>query len=139
LGASTTSATRLGTSNGHGTGKLGQPAVNVLGHLLALTALVRLADALPLEDTSASIAVGIHGTLEAVAAPAKDIVTVGTISGIVAIRPHEGLRAVLRPDGRVVELARVPDDLVEQLRDLDGVRGRAGSAALESAGRRIGD
>jgi hypothetical protein len=58
---------------------------------------------------------------------------------LVAKTPDEGLRAVRRPIGGVVELGRVPDDLVEELRDLNGVRRRAGAVALERPARRVRD
>lgn len=51
----------------------------------------------------------------------------------------EGLRAVLRPQVWVVKLAGVPNDLVHELREADGVGGGAGAAGLEGAGSRVGD
>lgn len=47
------------------------------------------------------------------------------IAGLIAERPDEGLRAVGRPVGPVVERARVPVRLVEDLGHGDGVGGRA--------------
>lgn len=49
------------------------------------------------------------------------------------------LAAVLGPEVRVVELARVPHDLVHKLRQPHGVARRARACRLEASGFRVGD
>lgn len=49
----------------------------------------------------------------------------------VTVAPNERLRAVRRPIRWVVERRRVPHDLIEELRDLDGVRRGARRTVLE--------
>lgn len=71
--------------------------------------------------------------------PAENIIAVVAVSGRVAVTPDEGLRAVLGPVGRVVEGPRVPDNLVEELRDLDWVRRRARPSVLERTARGVRD
>lgn len=51
----------------------------------------------------------------------------------VSKRPHERLAAVRGPIGLVVELARIPDDLEQDLRHALGVAGRTRPAALKGA------
>jgi hypothetical protein len=70
----------------------------------------------------------IHGLLQAIPLPAKHIVTMLSVARVVARGEVEGLRAVGGPVGLVVELPRVPHDLEHDLRNPDGMRGRAGAA-----------
>jgi hypothetical protein len=64
---------------------------------------------------------------------------VGAISGEVTIRPDKRLAAVLRPEAAVIKLASIPDNLIEELGNPNGVRRWARSTALEGAARRVGD
>jgi hypothetical protein len=84
-------------------------------------------------------ALSVHSLLQSIALPAKKIITMDAITGVVPLRPVEWLRAVRSPVGLVVELARVEHDLVHDLRDLDGVGGRARASALKGAAGRVGD
>src|SRR4051812_15163763 len=59
------------------------------------------------------------------------------VSGCVSHAPGE--RAPVGPEVLAVKLARVEDDLVHDLRDLDWVGGRTGAAALERARGRVRD
>ena len=52
---------------------------------------------------------------------------------------HKGLRAIRRPVMRVVKIACVPRDLVQDLRNLHRVRGWARAACLKAAGRGVRD
>lgn len=64
------------------------------------------------------------------------------IPSVIPVAEIERLRPIRRPLGLVVERRRVPDDLVHELRDAHGVRGRAVAAQREEvgrAGRRVGD
>ena len=60
-----------------------------------------------------------------------------TSAGGVTHGPDEGLGAILGPVVGVVELSGVEHDLVHDLRDLDGVGGRAGATGLEGTRRGI--
>lgn len=77
----------------------------------------------------------VHGLLQGVALPAKDVVGVLPEPRVVARAEVEGLRAVRRPVVGVVERRRVPDHLVHELRDAHRVRRRAVPAQAEE-GRR---
>lgn len=90
----------------------------------------RLVDSLGLEagTTSSHAAGGIHGLLERIALPPEDVVAVLAETGVVARGEDEGLGSVGRPLGLVVELGRVPDHLVHELRNPDRVRGRTAPA-----------
>lgn len=87
---------------------------------------------------SAEAAGRIHGALQRVALPAKDVVAVLAETGRVARREDERLRAVGGPLVAVVELRSVPDNLVHELRDLDRVARRAGAAGAQEVGRAVG-
>lgn len=71
--------------------------------------------------------------------PTEQVVSVNTMARIVAHAQVKGLRAVRGPVGLIVELPRVEDGLVHDLRDLDRVRGRTRAARLKGARRRVGD
>ena len=62
---------------------------------------------------------------------------IGTLSPV-AETPDKWLRPVLRPVLRVVELSRVPVDLVEQLAHADRVASWARTSGLEGAALGIG-
>lgn len=65
----------------------------------------------------------VHSTLESVAFPSEDVVTVMSIPGGVTLREDEGLAAVGGP--HVAELSSVPSGLEENERHARGVRSRA--------------
>jgi len=120
--------------------KLTLLVTNLLTRRLALGALDGLLVILALQSFAVVIgALGVHGALEGIALPAKEVVTVDTVPGVVTVAPPERLRAVGGPLGLVVELARVVHDLVHDLGDLDGMRGRAGATALEAARGWVGN
>ena len=103
-------------------------------------ALVALCDGLRLELRAIDVAVCVHGLLQRVVLPPEHVVAVVAVAGAVAKAPHKRLLLrLLRPQRLVVELCRVPDDLEEELRDLDRVRRRARSVVLKRARRRVGD
>lgn len=100
-----------------------------------LSLLIRL----PLQGRAAVVgALGVHGPLQGVALPAKDVVAVVSEPRVLAVAPEEGLAAVRRPQRLVVELARVEHDLVHELRDLDRMGRGAGAAAFKGSLLRIG-
>jgi len=70
----------------------------------------------------------VHGPLERIVLPAEEVVTVLSKASGVAHAEHEGLASVSRP--LVGVLVGIPDDLVEDEREADGVGGRA-SADVE--------
>lgn len=53
----------------------------------------------------------VHSLLKRIVLPAKDVIAVLAETGIVARAKVEGLRAIGRPVGLVVELPGVPDNL----------------------------
>jgi hypothetical protein len=76
----------------------------------------------------------VHGLLQGVALPAKDVVGVLAQTRVVARAQVKGLRAVRGPVVGVVEGRRVPDHLVHELRDPHRVRRRAVAAQTEEGG-----
>ncbi len=119
-------------------------AVVVLDSLRADGALLGHVDGLGLETGALGThaAAGVHGLLEGIALPAEDVIGVLAVAGVVTRAEVEGLRAIGGPLRLVVELGGIPDNLVHQLRDPDGVRRRARAAQAEEVGgarRRVGD
>lgn len=107
---------------------------NTLLEGLGLEAGIRLGLVLALEGRAAVVStVAVHGLLEGVVLPAEEVIAVNAVARVVAEAPVEGLGAVGGPLGLVVKLARVENDLVHDLRDLDWVRAGAGGAHLEGA------
>lgn len=53
----------------------------------------------------------VQALLELIAFPAKDVITVLAVPGVVACTENEWLRSVGRPVGFVIECGRVPDNL----------------------------
>ena len=107
-------------------------------------ALLRLSDLLGLEVLAAGThaAGSVHGLLEGVALPAEDVVGVLAETGRVAGGEDERLGTVGGPLGLVVEGGGVPDHLVHELGNADGVGGGAGTAQAEEVGGtggRVGD
>lgn len=76
----------------------------------------------------------IHPDLKLVALPAKDVISMLPVAGVVAVAEVEGLRAVGGPQALVIEGRGVPDDLVHQLRDAHGVSGWAFASQAEKVG-----
>jgi len=111
--------------------------VIVLLDLGANSAFKSLFNSLSLEVGTArrsQAARGVHGALERIALPAKDVVGVLAETSVVARAEVEGLLDARGPSRLVVELGSVPDDLEHQLRDTNGVAGRAGTAQGEEGG-----
>ena len=92
-------------------------SVNILPNCLLNHTLIGSGDVLRLEVTTRSTEapVGIHGLLESISLPAKDVVAVLAVPGLVAGAEDERLRAVGWPVGFVVEFGGVPDDLLSLL------------------------
>lgn len=76
----------------------------------------------------------IHTLLELIVLPAKDIVAVLTKASVVTVAEIEGLRAVGGPEALVVERSGIPDDLVHQLGNTDGVSRWAAASEAEEIG-----
>ena len=91
----------------------------------------------PVGAALAEEAIRIHDALQRIALPAKQIVGMSRIPGIVTCAPHERLTAVFRPEFRIVEHGRVPHGLVRHLRHAHWMRGRAGTCWLEAALGRV--
>lgn len=102
-------------------------------------ALVHGGNGLALERPSvlASIehAARVHGPLQGISLPAKQVISVGSVSLGVAVAEGEGLAAVLGP--HVVELGGVPEGLVGDLGHADGVGSGAGAGILEGLLARV--
>lgn len=69
----------------------------------------------------------------------QDACRVGDGNSRITHTPNKRLRPILRPERRVVELSRVPHDLVHNLRNLDRVRGRAGTSGFEGPALGVGE
>jgi hypothetical protein len=117
-------------------------AINILGRLLLLLTRIirrRLLRGQPRLGTRIiQIAAVIHGFLQRVALPAKHVVGVRSrAANVHAV--HERVGAVGWPQRFVGELGYVPHELVHDLRELDGVRGGAGAAAVGAGALAVGD
>jgi hypothetical protein len=117
-------------------------AINILGRLLLLlTRIIRrrlLCGQSRLGTRIIQIAAIIHGFLQRVALPAKHVVGVRSrAANVHAV--HERVGAVGRPQRFVGELGDVPHELVHDLRELDGVCGGAGAAAVGAGTLAVGD
>ena len=71
----------------------------------------------------------VHGALQRIALPAKEVVGVGAEAASIAVAEDEGVAAIRGPV--IGELLGVPERLVGDLGHADGVRSRAGAAVLE--------
>ena len=112
-------------------------SILVLVHGLVDQAPLCRVDGLSLQARAPSThaARSVHGALERVALPSENVVGVLAESGVVSRAEVEGLGPVLGPQRAVVELSGVPDDLVHELWDPDGVRRRAAAAEAQEVGR----
>lgn len=77
----------------------------------------------------------IHTLLELIILPAKDVISVLTVAGVVAVAEVEWLGSVRGPLALVVEGSGVPDNLVHELRNPDGVGGWAAASQAKEVGR----
>lgn len=113
-----------------------KPTFDILTDRLLDLALVRRRNILALlvSASGAETTIGIHGPLERIALPPKDVVAVLAVPRLVTRRQHKRLRAIGWPLSLVVELGRVPDNLKHELRNFDGVTGRAVSGRQEVGG-----
>jgi len=108
-------------------------------HILDLARVLQL-HRLRLEHGGRDIRMTIHGLLEGIIFPAKDVIRMVREARRVATRPDEGLISISEVRGvDVVERARVPDGLQQDLRQTHGVRGGARTARLEGSGLRVSD
>lgn len=80
----------------------------------------------------------IHTLLESIALPPEDVISVLAIAGVIAIAEVEGLGAIRGPLSLVVERSGVPDNLVHELRNTDGVTGWAVASQAQESSRAIG-
>jgi hypothetical protein len=94
--------------------KISLTSIIIFPDSLLNNALVSSSDILRPEATAcgAEATIVVHGLLESIALPAKYVVAVLAITGVVSSAEIEGLRAVSRPFGLIVEWSGVPDDLV---------------------------
>ena len=109
-------------------------AINVLLDRRSNAALVRLSDGLGLEAV-AKKRLRVHGALESIALPGKEVIGVGAVA-LVAVHglaeaPDKRLGAIRGPHGLVVEGTGIPHGLERQLGHADGMRGRAGTGSDE--------
>jgi hypothetical protein len=71
----------------------------------------------------------VHGALERVTLPSEDIVGMSTITAAIVIAHDKRVGVALLP--HTIELGCIPQSLVGELRDTDGVRGWAWPGVLE--------
>lgn len=96
----------------HSIRNLGNPAVNVLLHSLRDRTFIRIGERLRLQGLASSAkAICVHCLLENITFPSKDVISMLTVSGSVALAEGKRLRAICWPVCFVVECRRVPDDL----------------------------
>ena len=76
----------------------------------------------------------IHALLELVILPAENVVAVLSETGVITVAQIEGLGAVGGPEALVVEGSGVPDNLVHELGNADGVGRRAAASETEEVG-----
>jgi len=112
------------------TGKLVEPSFKFLMDAALDGARVRLGHALSL-DPVAKQGGGVHGALECISLPAKEVIGVGTITFAVVKAPDKGLRVVRGPQGLVVEHGRIPHGFKSDLGHPDRMRGRAGAGSYK--------
>ena len=105
--------------------------VNWLWYLLTQRTSICSLGALDLELRAVHPTVCVHGLLQSVTLPTEDIVSMSPIARRIAHAKDERLRAIFRPVIWIVECARVPSDLIQNLRNMYWVRCRAWSACLE--------
>jgi len=109
---------------------------NVLGlasiHCRHILTLKRLAVLARIEHAAA-----VHRALQAVALPAKHVISVRAprMTLLIAVAEHERVAAILGP--HVLEHGGVPERLVGELRHADGVGFRACGAGGKTGGLRI--
>ncbi len=115
-------------------------AINILIHDRLLRTLVHRRVILRLGICSRAVdnTGSIHQPLKNIPLPAKDVVSMIAISSRITEGPDEWLRSVRRPVFFLIELARVPNDLEEHLRDAHRVASWAGTLTFERAAFRIG-
>ena len=80
-------------------------SVDIFIHRLSNRTLLRNRNVLGLliAADGAEASIGIHGSLESIALPAKDVVRVLSVSGVVSRAQHKGLGAIRGPLRLVVE------------------------------------
>ena len=110
-----------------------EPPVDILLNLCLDRALVHVIDSLRLERPAVLAplehARRVHGALQRVALPAKEVVGVGPEPLAVAVAEHKGVGAVSGPEAG--ELGGVPEGLVRDLGDAHGVGCWAGAGWVE--------
>jgi len=126
------------------TGKLGEPSIQILLDNIPHAAGLGLVDCLRLHLLAAGTEAArrIHTLLKSITLPAKDVIGVLAVAGIVTVAEVEGLGAVGGPLLLVVEGGGVPDNLVHQLWDADRVASWAVASDVQERGgaaSRVGD
>lgn len=76
----------------------------------------------------------VHGALKSITLPAKDVIGMLTIAGLVTGGESKRLLSVGWPFSLVVELGGIPDNLVHQLGNADRVGGRAVATKTQESG-----
>jgi len=94
--------------------------------------LVGLVDGLGLEAGGGQAGL-VHGALERITLPAKEVITVSAETLVVIEAPDERLRAISGPERLVVESGGVPHGLVGNLGHADGVSGWASTGVDEAS------
>jgi len=100
---------------------------------------VHLIEALGLESGAVDETGRVHGPLKRISLPAKDIVAMRAVAGLISEAPDKRMGPILGPLVWVVEFGGIPDGLVHKLGQADGVRVGAGALGLKGALFRVGD
>ncbi len=113
--------------------KRGDPALitNVLDDPTWHATGVHHLHALCFHSRAADIAFLIHDPLERIVFPAKDVVAVVAVPGMVVERVDERLATVFRPKRWVIEWCSLVDDFVHKLGHPHGMGGWAGALVFE--------
>lgn len=103
-----------------------QPPIRILIHHALYRALIRLIKRLRLQSIARRPKTPIvHRMLQPISFPPKHVIAMLPIPRRVPIAQHKRLASIRRPVRLVIELARVPYNLIMHLRDLDRVARRA--------------
>lgn len=115
------------------------PSVDILTYNRLLRALVHSGISLRLRISIKEIdnARRIHESLKSISLPAKDVISIGSITSRIAKRPSKRLGSVRGPISLIIESLRIPDDLEQDLGGAYGMASWAWSLALEGSVRGI--
>lgn len=129
--------------------------INFFLDVLAFDTLVPLCNRLRFQSWAIDITIRIHCSLQRISFPSKDVISMGTISGSrfismnrslsasclrVSLTPYKRLLCgIFRPERFIVELCRIPNHLVEELRNLNRMGRWTRSTTFKGATTRVGD